>query len=136
MRTPIERLAFELSRGIPGNATLGELAKHYGETTERIMDAIDVLKIRKGLPTTFPAIDWGDGFGPSYPEPSKDAIDRIVNAWPEPTKLQVVDTRPQGPPSDEPDLPEIDRDFRRSVDASYARRLEWLSPEAPQTKAP
>jgi hypothetical protein len=38
--------------------TIGELAALYEETPERIMDAIDVLKIMDGEPTQFPPVPW------------------------------------------------------------------------------
>jgi hypothetical protein len=57
MRVGIEKLARFL-RDEEGDATLGELAEKYGVTTERIQDAVDVLKIREGKPTQIPPVDW------------------------------------------------------------------------------
>jgi hypothetical protein len=57
VRRPIERLAWHLSSE-DGEATLGALARKYGETTERIMDALDSLKMRRGEPTSLPPVDW------------------------------------------------------------------------------
>lgn len=53
MRRPIEKLAFLLAAE-PGSALLGELATKYGETTERIADAMDVLKVMVGKATYLP----------------------------------------------------------------------------------
>lgn len=60
MRVSIERLAWMISDE-PGDATLGELADKYETHVDRIMDAMDVLKIRRGEPTTLPPIEWDDG---------------------------------------------------------------------------
>jgi hypothetical protein len=57
MRIGIEKLAWLISQE-SNSATLGGLADKYGTTTERIQDAIDVLKIRKGKPTQIPPIQW------------------------------------------------------------------------------
>lgn len=59
MRKSIEKLAWEIEHE-DGAMTLGELAEKYGETTERIMDAIDVLKIAHGQPTQLPPVPWGE----------------------------------------------------------------------------
>jgi hypothetical protein len=59
VRTPIERLAYELAHSnITGDVTIGELAAIYSETPERIQDAIDVIQIRNHAPTTIPAVPW------------------------------------------------------------------------------
>lgn len=62
MRRSIERLAWmiqteHLARG--SGATLGQIAEQYGETVERVMDAVDVIKIVSGEPTVFPPVEWG-----------------------------------------------------------------------------
>lgn len=44
VRRPLEALA-RLLANAPGEATLGTLANKYGETTERIADALDMLKV-------------------------------------------------------------------------------------------
>jgi hypothetical protein len=66
MRIGIEKLAWLVS-GEKGDATLGDLAKRHGVTTERIADALDVLKIRQGIPTQIPAVPWHED--PPKPEP-------------------------------------------------------------------
>lgn len=48
MRRPIEALA-RLLANAPGEATLGDLANKYGETTGRISDALDVLKLLRAI---------------------------------------------------------------------------------------
>lgn len=61
MRKSIEKLAWELERDteIRGNGTsLGEVAEKYGEDLERIMDALDVVKIVRREPTQIPAVEW------------------------------------------------------------------------------
>ena len=58
MRRGIEKLAFLISQE-PGETTLGQLAEKFGETTERIGDAIDADKMRRGVSTQLPPIDWG-----------------------------------------------------------------------------
>jgi hypothetical protein len=59
MRTGIEKLAWLIhTGGHPGETTIGELAKIYDEPVERIMDALDVIKIVHGEPTQLPAVDW------------------------------------------------------------------------------
>ncbi len=40
------------------SVTIKELARLYDQTPERIADALDVLKIRKGEPTQFPPVLW------------------------------------------------------------------------------
>ena len=57
MRRGIERLAYLISRE-PPSATLGDLAEKYGETIERLMDAMDADKMRRGIPTSLPPVDW------------------------------------------------------------------------------
>lgn len=57
MRRTIEALAWMI-QDAPGEMSLGELARRMGETTERIGDAMDVLKIRTGQPTQVPPVDW------------------------------------------------------------------------------
>lgn len=54
MRRPIEKLALMLRAENPSQ-TLGQLAKKYNETTERIMDALEVIKmIDQGTATYLP----------------------------------------------------------------------------------
>ena len=53
----IEKLAYELSFE-DKNMMLGELSEKYGEPIQRIMDALDVLKIKKGIPTQLPPVPW------------------------------------------------------------------------------
>lgn len=48
MRRPLEKLA-RLLANAPDTATVGELANKYGETTERIFDASDMLKLLRAL---------------------------------------------------------------------------------------
>lgn len=100
MRTPIERLAFELA-GEPStlDVTIGQLARKYDETTERIMDALDVLKIIHGLSTTIPPVPW-------------------------PTTHPGADRRPPEQLSDEPCHHGIGMDSPQSEDASDVHRLE------------
>ncbi len=57
MRRTIEHLAWEI-QDAPPTITIGELARQFGEATERITDAIDVLKIRARQPTQYPVVDW------------------------------------------------------------------------------
>lgn len=59
MRRAIEQLAFLLSKDKDETKTLGQLSAEFDEPTERIMDALDVIKIVNGKPTTIPPIDWG-----------------------------------------------------------------------------
>lgn len=80
MRTPIERLAVNIHELVTSpegftigvgtgsktiragsDTTIGELAQVFQETPERIMDALAVLKMQEGRPTTLPPIYWGDG---------------------------------------------------------------------------
>lgn len=60
MRKGIEKLARELDLAHDriGAKSLGEVAELYGESVERIMDALDVIKIKHGQPTQLPAVDW------------------------------------------------------------------------------
>ena len=59
MRRGIEKLAYLLAREPRGeDVTLGDLAKKYDEPVERIMDALDVLKIIRGEPTQLPEVPW------------------------------------------------------------------------------
>ena len=60
MRRGIEQLAFLLSKE-GGDPTIGQLSAKYEEPIERIMDALDVLKIRQGVPTTIPHVPWTEG---------------------------------------------------------------------------
>lgn len=58
-RRTIEKLAWLINwHSTNEEHTIGELAVLYGETPERIMDAIDVLKIMRGEPTQFPPVPW------------------------------------------------------------------------------
>lgn len=54
MRRPFERV-MELVAHIPADSTvtLGELAERLGEPIERIMDAIDAVKVCNGEPSYF-----------------------------------------------------------------------------------
>lgn len=54
---PIERLA-RMLQDEPGESTLGELAARFDQPIGRIRDALDVLKIRCGEPTTIPLVRW------------------------------------------------------------------------------
>ena len=50
MRTPFEKLMMDIE-GFMDNgadATMGELAEHYGEPIERIMDAISAVRVLHG----------------------------------------------------------------------------------------
>lgn len=61
MRKPIERLAWELWKDeeIRGEGkTIAEVAEKYGESIERIGDALDVSKIARGELSIIPPIDW------------------------------------------------------------------------------
>lgn len=60
MRKSIERLAWELERDRDeiDTLTLGEVADEYGQSIERIMDALDVIKIVRGDYTQIPSVDW------------------------------------------------------------------------------
>lgn len=51
MRRPLECLARKLA-DVPGNTTIGDLANKYGESTGRIMDALDMLKLLRILGIT------------------------------------------------------------------------------------
>lgn len=48
MRRPLERLARLLAHA-PTEATIGDLANKYGESTGRITDALDMLKILRAI---------------------------------------------------------------------------------------
>jgi DNA-binding MurR/RpiR family transcriptional regulator len=54
MRRPLERLA-RLLANAPGEATVGELANKYGESTERIYDALDMLKLIRAIGALYEA---------------------------------------------------------------------------------
>jgi hypothetical protein len=59
MRKPIERLAWELDRDEEIREwKLGQVAEKYNEPIERIMDALDVIKIAKGELSLIPPLDW------------------------------------------------------------------------------
>lgn len=61
MRKNIETLAYELWRDDEireNDWTLGQVAEKYGEEVERIMDALDVIKIATGQLSIIPPIDW------------------------------------------------------------------------------
>lgn len=60
MRRGIEKLAWLLAKETEGTVTMGELARKYDEPIERIMDALDVLKIIRGEATQIPPVDWGE----------------------------------------------------------------------------
>lgn len=49
-----------ISRESDGDTTVGALADRFEQTTERIIDALDVLKIREGVPTQQPPVPWHD----------------------------------------------------------------------------
>lgn len=58
MRRPFEQLMMIVAAIAPDDqVTLGELAARHGEPIERIMDAIDAVKVLAGEPTylTIPA---------------------------------------------------------------------------------
>ncbi len=58
-RRTIEKLAWLIDRHCDIEpCTIGELAELYGETPERIADAMDVLKIMMGEPTQIPPVPW------------------------------------------------------------------------------
>lgn len=60
MRRSIEMLARLVidDRINSPQTTIGELARKYGESTDRVLDAIDVIKIIQGQPTQTPEVDW------------------------------------------------------------------------------
>lgn len=60
MRTPIEKLAWELDHDEERHAmTLGQAAAKYNEPIDRIMDALDVIKIVRGEQLRIiPPIEW------------------------------------------------------------------------------
>lgn len=58
LRKGIERLAYELTLEDHGDISLGELAEKHGQTVERIIDAIDVIKVKRGQPTSLPPVPW------------------------------------------------------------------------------
>lgn len=58
MRRGIERLAWLLAQEEGG--TLGEMAEKYDEPVERIMDALDVVKIARGEHTQLPPVNWDE----------------------------------------------------------------------------
>lgn len=49
MRKPFEKLVRQLIRDKDLNKTLGEVARKYGETTERITDALETIKLLEAL---------------------------------------------------------------------------------------
>jgi hypothetical protein len=57
LRVSIERLARQLSDE-PDDVSLGSLADRYDVSLDRIFDAMDVIKIRRGEPTTIPPVEW------------------------------------------------------------------------------
>ncbi len=57
MRRTIETLAW-LLQAAPGTMTLGDLARRMDETPDRIHDAVDLLKLRRGIDTQIPPVDW------------------------------------------------------------------------------
>ena len=80
MRRPIESLAYllwgEVSRWREGmdevGPTVGQMAEKYQETPDRIMDALDVMKIARGDEyTILPPIDWS-----APPTPMGDVLER------------------------------------------------------------
>lgn len=103
MRRPIERLAWLVATE-PGDQTIGELAKRYGETTERVRDAIDANKMRLGQPTGAP-VDWRQrGCGTE--------VDAVRLIWPVRINLgsiraerQLTFTRPCGCDRNQPPHP-------------------------------
>jgi hypothetical protein len=59
VRRPIEKLAWLLwVEANPDVASISDLATRYGETTDRILDALDVTKIARGEPSLLPPLDW------------------------------------------------------------------------------
>jgi hypothetical protein len=54
LRRPFERL-MELVEAVndtePPNITLGELSRRWGESIERVIDAIDAVKVKNGEST-------------------------------------------------------------------------------------
>lgn len=61
MRTSIEGLAWQLWKDDEireQDMTLKQVAEKYGEPVERIMDALDVIKIVQGQSSQIPALDW------------------------------------------------------------------------------
>lgn len=121
----------------PADITLGQLAEFYGETAERIADAIDVIKVHYGEPTTIPPVPWLTTLPDAGRRPdSFDAegnrviciiCDAPLDADGECTaecdhgdeeqarKLLDAGRRPQEAPSDEPDPPGLDTDSPQNV---------------------
>lgn len=59
MRKPIEKLAWELAHDEETKTmTLGQAAAKYNEPIDRIMDALDVIKIAKGELSMIPPVEW------------------------------------------------------------------------------
>jgi hypothetical protein len=59
MRKPIEKLAWELAHDDEIRTwTLDRVAAKYREDIERIMDALDVIKIARGELSLIPPLDW------------------------------------------------------------------------------
>ena len=56
----IEKLAYLIQTECTDGSTLGEMSRKYSQPMQRIMDAIDVLKIRKGESTQIPPVPWED----------------------------------------------------------------------------
>lgn len=54
---PIERLARQI-RDEPDDVTIGQLADKYDCSPQRILDAIDVIKIRRNQSSTIPPVEW------------------------------------------------------------------------------
>lgn len=84
MRIGIEKLAWLIDQHVhdPETITIGNLAKIHGETSERIMDAIDVLKIRRGQSTQLPPVPWGHPFSPLQPGVLKFTMSALAERWP------------------------------------------------------
>jgi len=55
----IEKLAWLLSQESLESLSLGEIAEQMDQPVERIIDAIDVLKLLRGEETQFPPVPWG-----------------------------------------------------------------------------
>lgn len=59
MRKPIEKLAWQLAHDDEiATWKLGAVAEKYDEPIERIMDALDVIKIARGELSLIPPLDW------------------------------------------------------------------------------
>lgn len=57
MRRPFQKLVEMVDELNDTNVTIGELSERWGETTGRIMDAIDALRMLRGEQTYIPTGD-------------------------------------------------------------------------------